>query len=183
MKQLFGIVLGCMFLLAGTVAADPAPGQDKPKPTTVKEKQADPEKAKGKDEKPLKKEEIEWKETRSGLKWVDLKDGDGAQATNGDSVTVHYHLWLADNEGGKAKSVQSSRDPSPYSGKVTPFSFRVGDRRLIKGWNEGMVGMQAGTLRRLWIPSELGYGANTVFKEIPANSDLIYEIELLEIHK
>lgn len=186
MKRILLIVIGLAFLLSGVMLVNSAQAQDDKKPQTLKdaqeaEKPEKDEKADKEEKQPSKKDDIKWQETRSGLKWVDLKVGEGKQATNGDQVLVHYHLWLADKDGGKAKSVQSSRDPNPYTGKVEPFSFKVGDQRLVKGWNEGMIGMQPGGLRRLWLPPELGWGANAMGDDIPANSEVIFEIELLEI--
>ena len=182
MKQLLLAVFCGLFLFAGVASADDsaksADGKNEPK--KMKEDQPEPEK---KMEKPTKKEDIDWHETKSGLKWVDLTEGDGKAATNGDKVIVHYHLWLADKDGGKGKSVQSSRDPNPYTGKVDPFTFSVGDPRLVKGWNEGMIGMKPGGLRRLWLPSKLGWGPNKMGDDIPANSDVIFEIELLDYQK
>ncbi|MEE8577285.1 MAG: FKBP-type peptidyl-prolyl cis-trans isomerase [candidate division Zixibacteria bacterium] len=117
-------------------------------------------------------EKVKWTENESGLRWMDLTVGKGAEAKNGDKVEVHYHLWLAKGEE-KGNSVQNSRD----FGKTFPFT--VGQPGLIKGWNEGMLGMKPGTLRRLLIPSKLGYGAQAQGNDIPANSDLLFEIELI----
>jgi FKBP-type peptidyl-prolyl cis-trans isomerase FkpA len=124
---------------------------------------------------------VEWTTNESGLKWADLAEGDGPAAKNGDNVVVHYHLWLADGME-KGKSIQNSRDPQP-DGKVYEFPFTVGFKQLIAGWNEGMLGMKPGGLRRLWIPSNLGYGARGAGAMIPPNSDLIFEIELLRYGK
>ena len=178
MKQLAIAVFCGLFLLSGVALAGDStkPAEKKVEPKTLKEMQQDGNK---KTEKPTQKDEIKWKETKSGLKWVDLTEGEGKAATNGDKVVVHYHLWLADKEGGKAKSVQSSRDPNPYTGKVEPFEFVVGNPQLVKGWNEGMIGMKPGTLRRLWLPAALGWGPNNMGEDIPANSDVIFEIELI----
>ena len=113
--------------------------------------------------------------TGSGLKYIDLKVGEGTKADNGMEVKVHYTLWL-DSNGEKGRMIDSSREPNP-----NPFPFTVGMKDLIAGWNEGMLGMQAGGLRKLYIPSALGYGVKGKPPILPGNADLIFEIELLEI--
>lgn len=182
MKQIMLAVFCGLFLFSGAILADDStkPAEKKMEPQKVKDAQQDADK---KMEKPTKKDEIKWNETKSGLKWIDLTEGEGRAAAQGDKVLVHYHVWLADKEGGKSKSVQTSRDPNPYTGKVEPFAFAVGDRQLIKGWNEGMIGMRPGTLRRLWVPAALAWGPNKMGDDIPANSDVIFEIELLDFQK
>lgn len=179
MKQ-FVIALFCgLFLLSGAVLAEDSTKAE-PKKMEPKKVKEDQEKAEKKMDKPTKTDEVKWNETKSGLKWVDLVEGEGKAATTGDKVVVHYHVWLADREGAKAKSVQTSRDPNPYTGKVDPFPCAIGDARLIQGWNEGMVGMRPGGLRRLWVPAKLGWGSRGMGEDIPANSDVIFEIELLQ---
>lgn len=192
MRKVLLILIGAAFLITGVAMAGE---KENAEPQTIKDQQAaatqakdaesdtdkKAEKGDSENKQPSKRDDIKWNETRTGLKWVDLKVGEGTAAKNGDQVTVHYHVWLADKDGGKAKSVQSSRDPNPYTGKVAPFDCKVGDPRLVKGWNEGMVGMQPGGLRRLWVPSKLGWGPNAMGEDIPANSDVIFEIELLDV--
>ena len=117
--------------------------------------------------------ELVWNENKSGLKWTDLKVGEGHEAENGDEVDVHYHIWLA-KDGEKGKSIQNSKD----SGK--PFAFTVGQKNLVKGWNEGTVGMKPGGIRRLLLPPELGWGERGMGTMIPPNASVIFEIELLK---
>lgn len=117
--------------------------------------------------------------TPSGLKWADLTVGTGKEAVNGSPVVSHYTLWFADEHGKKGERFQSSKDPNPRTGTAEPFPFTVGDSRLIKGWNEGMIGMKEGGTRLLVIPPEIGYGKGG--GPIPANTTLIFEIELLEV--
>ena len=112
--------------------------------------------------------------TPSGLKYEDLVVGEGQVADNGMNVVVHYSLWL-DRDGQKGQKIQSSKDTN------SPLPFRVGQQGLIKGWNEGMLGMKPGGTRRLFIPADLGYGAAGRPPIIPSNAALIFEIELLEI--
>jgi FKBP-type peptidyl-prolyl cis-trans isomerase FkpA len=109
--------------------------------------------------------------TNSGLKYKDLKEGQGVAAKQGDALTVHYTGWLSDG-----KKFDSSRD------RNLPFSFKLGAGQVIKGWEEGVAGMKVGGKRKLTIPPELGYGARSAGGGvIPPNATLIFEIELLKI--
>jgi FKBP-type peptidyl-prolyl cis-trans isomerase len=108
--------------------------------------------------------------TKSGLKYVDQKVGNGKEAKKGDCVVVHYTGWLTNG-----KQFDSS------VGKK-PFEFDLGDGQVIKGWDEGVAGMKEGGKRKLIIPPELAYGKREVGNGlIPANSTLIFEVELLKI--
>lgn len=108
--------------------------------------------------------------TRSGLKYLDVKLGTGATAKPGDVVEVHYTGWLADG-----RKFDSSLD------RRQPFAFQVGGGQVVKGWDEGLVGLRVGGKRKLVIPPELGYGKNGVPGSIPPNAVMIFEIELLKI--
>lgn len=110
------------------------------------------------------------KMTDSGLKYEDLVEGDGEQATAGNNVTVHYTGWLTD--GTKFDSSLDRNDP---------FRFPLGGGRVIRGWDEGVQGMKVGGKRRLTIPPQLGYGAAGAGGVIPPNATLVFEVELLEI--
>lgn len=99
----------------------------------------------------------------------DVRIGSGAAVKTGDTVTVHYKGTLRDG---------SKFDDSYVRG--TPFSFTVGDGMVIKGWEEGLVGMKQGGERILVVPPEMAYG-NRQVGPIPPNSPLIFVIELLEI--
>ncbi len=107
--------------------------------------------------------------TKSGLKYIDLKEGTGAEAKAGDTVEVHYTGWLKDGT-----KFDSSLD------RGEPFSFPLGKGRVIKGWDEGVAGMKVGGKRKLIIPAELAYGNRNMGK-IPPNSELIFEVELLKV--
>ena len=108
--------------------------------------------------------------TESGLKYEELTVGEGDTATAGQTVVVHYTGWLEDGT-----KFDSSKD------RNVPFDFPLGGGRVIKGWDEGVAGMQIGGTRKLTIPSDLGYGAQGAGGVIPANATLIFEVELLEL--
>jgi FKBP-type peptidyl-prolyl cis-trans isomerase FkpA len=108
----------------------------------------------------------------------DLRPGAGEPARSGRILTVHYTGWLyqPDALGYRGKKFDSSRD------RGQPFQFLLGEGRVIKGWEVGLVGMQVGGLRRLVIPPEMAYGSRDIGNGlIPPNSTLVFEVELLGI--
>jgi peptidylprolyl isomerase len=107
--------------------------------------------------------------TQSGLQYTDVVVGTGPAADIGSKVTVHYTGTLEDGT-----KFDSSRD------RGKPFSFTLGLGDVIEGWEEGVLGMKAGGRRLLHIPPKLGYGARKT-GPIPANSPLVFDIELLEV--
>jgi FKBP-type peptidyl-prolyl cis-trans isomerase len=123
-----------------------------------------------KDEKPKfpDLEAKEWKKLDNGMKVLEAAEGKGDECPNGATVTIHYTGWLTDGT-----QFDSSRSGNPAE-------FPLGD--LIKGWQEGVPGMKAGSKRYFVIPPELGYGARKAGK-IPANSTLVFEIELKSFKK
>jgi FKBP-type peptidyl-prolyl cis-trans isomerase len=110
--------------------------------------------------------------TTSGLKYVELKLGDGAEAKKGDTVQVHYTGWLKDGT-----KFDSSKD------RNRAFTFTLGEGRVIKGWDEGVAGMKIGGKRKLIIPPDLAYGKEGRPPVIPENAELTFEVELLKIGK
>lgn len=96
--------------------------------------------------------------------------GNGTEAKIGDTVSVHYTGTLTDG-----KKFDSSLD------RGDPFSFTIGEGRVIQGWEQGVPGMKVGGKRKLTIPSDLGYGDRGSPPIIPPNATLIFEIELLGI--
>jgi FKBP-type peptidyl-prolyl cis-trans isomerase len=108
--------------------------------------------------------------TASGLKYVDQKVGDGAEAKKGSKVAVHYTGTLE-----SGKKFDSSRD------RDEPFTLTLGAGMVIKGWDEGLQGMKVGGKRKLIIPPNLGYGERGAGGVIPPNATLIFEVELLKV--
>ena len=100
-----------------------------------------------------------------------LQEGSGEASKTGDLVTVHYIGTL--ENGAK---FDSSID------RGTPFSFTLGQNRVIQGWELGVLGMKVGEKRKLTIPAELGYGSQGAGELIPPNATLIFEVELLKIN-
>ena len=105
----------------------------------------------------------------NGLLVVDYKEGKGPEAKEGDEIVVHYTGMLPDG-----KSFDSSLT------RKKPLTIQLGKGRVIKGWDQGLVGMKVGGLRKLVVPAELGYG-DKARGPIPANSELIFTIELMAI--
>jgi FKBP-type peptidyl-prolyl cis-trans isomerase FkpA len=112
--------------------------------------------------------------TSSGLQFEDTIDGTGEEAVSGQHVSVHYTGWLYSN-GVKGAKFDSSKD------RGDAFKFYLGAGQVIKGWDEGVVGMRVGGTRVLVIPPELGYGARGAGGVIPPNATLMFEVELLDI--
>jgi FKBP-type peptidyl-prolyl cis-trans isomerase len=115
--------------------------------------------------------------TASGLQYADIALGAGSVAQTGDQVTVNYTGWLADGTG-----FDTSRGRPP-------LLFNLGAGEVIAGFDEGMHGMAIGGKRRLFIPPNLGYGSTDVRDPttgqvvIPANSSLIFDVELVSIRR
>jgi len=103
------------------------------------------------------------------LKVEDVKAGTGAPAVAGKTVTAHYTGTLTDGT-----KFDSSKD------RGRPFSFRLGGGQVIRGWDEGVVGMREGGVRKLTVPPHMGYGDRAAGK-IPPNSTLVFEIELIKV--
>ena len=108
--------------------------------------------------------------TGSGLQFCEIEQGKGEAPKAGQTIVVHYTGWL-ESDGTK---FDSSVD------RGTPFSFTIGEGRVIGGWDEGLATMQVGGKRRLIIPPDLAYGKSGQ-GPIPANATLVFDVELLEI--
>jgi peptidylprolyl isomerase len=112
--------------------------------------------------------------TASGLTIIDTKVGTGPSPKPGQTCVMNYTGWLYEN-GKKGKKFDSSFD----SGK--PFSFPIGQRQVIAGWDEGVATMRVGGKRTLIIPPNLAYGESGAGGVIPPNATLIFDVELLAV--
>ena len=108
--------------------------------------------------------------TASGLVIDEIEIGTGETAVAGRMVSVHYTGWLTDG-----RKFDSSKD------RNDPFAFPLGAGHVIRGWDEGVQGMQIGGQRTLIIPPELGYGARGAGGVIPPNATLKFDVELLAV--
>jgi FKBP-type peptidyl-prolyl cis-trans isomerase len=108
--------------------------------------------------------------TADGLEYWDIQVGTGAVAQAGQAAKVHYTGWLT-----SGKKFDSSVGKAPF--EVAP----LGSAPVIKGWNEGIVGMKVGGKRQLRIPPDLAYGADGYPGAIPPNSTLIFDVQLLSV--
>lgn len=108
--------------------------------------------------------------TPSGLEYWDIKVGTGAVAQTGKNVKVDYTGWLTNGK---------KFDSSVGTGK--PFDLLLGGGQVIKGWDEGIVGMKVGGKRQLRIPPDLAYGQRGYPGVIPANSTLIFDVRLVDV--
>jgi len=113
----------------------------------------------------------------AGLQRIDDQVGDGATATSGSDVTVHYTGWLYDENAPdqRGRKFDSSRD------RGEPFTFLLGAGQVIRGWDDGVAGMRVGGKRTLLIPSDYGYGRRGAGRVIPPNASLVFEVELLDV--
>eukprot|EP00095_Tigriopus_kingsejongensis_P011665 maker-scaffold59_size442576-snap-gene-0.26 protein:Tk11665 transcript:maker-scaffold59_size442576-snap-gene-0.26-mRNA-1 annotation:"fk506-binding protein 7 precursor" len=117
---------------------------------------------------------VETEERPSGLQieFVEKVDPCEKEAQNGDLLTMHYTGTLEDGT-----KFDSSRDRSE------PFKFQVGVGQVIKGWEEGIVGMCVGEKRKLIVPADLGYGEQGAGDVIPGGATLYFDVELLEVEE
>ena len=104
----------------------------------------------------------------SGLRYIEHIEGDGELTKTGNLVTVHYSGFLSSGQ-----KFDSSHD------RGQPFNFTLGENRVIKGWEEGLLNMKKGGKRTLIIPPELGYGERGAGGVIPPNATLVFEVELV----
>ncbi|MEC8887063.1 MAG: FKBP-type peptidyl-prolyl cis-trans isomerase [Pseudomonadota bacterium] len=115
----------------------------------------------------------------SDLQVIELVEGTGKSAVKGALIIAHYTGWLADG----------TKFDSSYD-RGQPFQCVIGTGRVIKGWDQGVLGtdaervvsaMKVGGKRKLIVPAHLAYGERQIGKMIPPNSDLTFEIELFEV--
>ncbi len=108
--------------------------------------------------------------TASGVKYIDMKEGDGDTPKRGRRIKVHYTGYLMDGT-----TFDTSRDDNE------PLSFILGAGQVIDGWEEGISTMKIGGKRKLIVPPELGYGAEGYPELIPGNSVIVFDVELLDV--
>lgn len=109
------------------------------------------------------------------LTTIDQEVGSGPEAKAGMDVLVHYTGWVYDRN---AKEHHGKEFDSSYDAGH-PFSFKLGAGNVIKGWDQGVVGMRVGGTRTLLIPAALGYGAEGAGEDIPPNASLVFDVELI----
>ncbi|MGL4423996.1 MAG: FKBP-type peptidyl-prolyl cis-trans isomerase [Gemmataceae bacterium] len=109
----------------------------------------------------------EWKDGESGLKYWDVKEGDGSPCRPGANVVIHYIGWRMDG-----KVFDSSVKKGP------PANFNLNG--LVQGWKIGIPGMKPGGIRRLLLPPDLAYGDHGAPPDIPPNATLIFEVKLIK---
>ncbi len=111
----------------------------------------------------------------SELQCIDELVGEGQEALKGSQVEVHYTGWLY---------IDGKKSGEPFDSSVkrgTPLPFQLGAGQMIRGWDQGLVGVKVGGKRTLIIPPDLGYGAQGYPPVIPSNSTLIFECELMSV--
>ena len=116
--------------------------------------------------------------TLFALRSIDTKLGTGAMMSSRTCVYAHYTGWLTNGT-----KFDSSRDTTPDGKPRTPIAFAQGARRVIAGWDVGFEGMHVGGQRRLFIPYQLAYGEIGRPPTIPAKAELIFDVELMDVHK
>ena len=109
---------------------------------------------------------------RAEFSQTDLRVGTGTAASNGRTLTTNYTGWLYDPARPEGKGTQ-------FDSGTHPFTLGAGS--VIRGWDQGLVGMRVGGLRRLTIPPELGYGSAGAAPRIPPNASLVFDIELVNV--
>ena len=191
--------IALLLALAATVAAAQTPTTPAPKTATTAAKPAVKKPATAVAVSPVKlppgvKPVKGILKTAFTLKYQDFVIGTGALAEPGKVYKVHYTGWLA-SDGTKFDSSYDHRAPvldkdnkpvndadaKPKLGDPQPITFPQGRGRLIPGWDQGFEGMKVGGKRRLFIPYQLAYGAVGHPPKIPAKSDLIFDVELIEV--
>lgn len=120
---------------------------------------------------------MEGRSTITTLMKTDEVTGTGHEALAGRRVVVHYTGWLYNESkpDKKGSKFDSSRD------RNDPFDFRLGRGEVIRGWDEGVAGMKVGGRRTLTLPPDYGYGAQGFPPDIPPNSTLVFDVELLDV--
>lgn len=119
--------------------------------------------------------------TMSGLRYVIVREGDGDVVETGDTIEVDYAGYLSDGSvfDTSVPEVGAANDFDRGGYPFEPISFVAGTGQVIRGWDEGLVGMRVGDVRRLIIPSDLAYGSRGIDGVIPPNATLIFDVHVL----
>ncbi|MGB5259358.1 MAG: FKBP-type peptidyl-prolyl cis-trans isomerase [Gammaproteobacteria bacterium] len=117
-----------------------------------------------------------FKTAGKGVQYRDLIQGTGDHAEVGDVATIHFTSWL-DDHGRQGREIYATR------GQRAPVSFVIGTDRVMQGWNEGVIGMQAGGRRLVNVPAGPAFGARGVPNVVPPNTGMIFVIDLLALDK
>lgn len=115
-----------------------------------------------------------FKTSPKGVQYRDLQPGQGKPAETGDVVSMHFVAWLTEGEQ-RGREIYNSRS------EARPVSFVIGTDYVMPGWNDGIIGMQAGGRRMLLVPPGLAFGNKQVDSSIPQGSSLMFVIELLSV--
>ena len=114
---------------------------------------------------------------KSGMRFIEVTAGTGAQVQRNRCVYAHYTGWLADG----GRQFDTSRDTTAQGYNKPPIGFALGIRQVIAGWDIGFEGMQVGGKRRLFIPWHLAYGSRGRPPAIPSRADLVFDVEVIDV--
>ena len=109
-----------------------------------------------------------------GMRIKDLQTGQGATAEYGQVATIHFVGWI-DEKGVRGREIYNSRNQGQ------PVSFVIGTDGVMQGWNEGVLGMQAGGKRMLLVPPGMAWGARAIEGVVPANTSMMFRFELISL--
>jgi len=174
----YTLIIAAPFILANCGKSDNKDSEPKDQPAQNAQSNPpafDPNNANNNTIKPEGTAKMTRTKTASGLEYITEHEGTGDTPQKGKSVTVHYTGWLDKNGEPDSQSFDSS-----YS-RNQPFTFTIGIGQVIRGWDEGVMDMKVGEKRRLFIPSDLGYGAHGAGRVIPPHAKLIFDVELLKV--
>lgn len=122
------------------------------------------------------------KPTASGMYVVVKKPGSGKKAENGSTVSVYYAGRLLNGKLFDTNIESEARKEGRMGGHFQPFAFTIGQRSVIKGWEEGITGLSKGAKATLIIPSSMAYGASGAGKDIPPFSPLVFDVEIVSVN-
>ena len=109
-----------------------------------------------------------------GMRIKDLQTGQGAAAEHGQVATIHFIGWI-DEKGVRGREVYNSRNQGQ------PVSFVIGTDGVMPGWNDGVLGMQAGGKRMLLVPPSMAWGEREIEGVVPANTAMMFRFELIKL--